>query len=202
MILQVIPSKSWNLRTSCCEETGRHRFAWLVVSTQLQGRYYGIMIGWITKTYPKPPATSLNQALMAYLSPSAGLKNHMSKLMFYCIDIACQINKERYIYKYIYIHIQIIYLFLYIYMHTLYLHIHYIHIYTLVIESTPHAMCHYVWGELLVALHRPPPRSWLQNLLKFAEAFQGKEAILAWAQWDADIHGIFVGSGHKKRYTY
>ena len=46
---------------------------------------------------------------------------------------------------------------------------------------------------------RPPPRSWLQNLLKFAEAFQGKEAILAWwAQWDvADIHGIFVGtSGH------
>jgi hypothetical protein len=55
-------------------------------------------------------------------------------------------NQQRkiYIYKNIYIHIQIIYVFLYIYMHTLYLHIHYIHIYTLVIESTPHAMCHYV----------------------------------------------------------
>lgn len=99
-------------------------------------------------------------------------------------------NQHRKIY--IYIHTNS----MYIYIHTLYLHIHYIHIYTLVIESTPHAMCRYVWGELLVAL---PWRSWLQNLLKFAEAFQGKEAILAWwAQWDvADIHGIFVGtSGH------
>ena len=87
------------------------------------------MIGWITKTYPKPPATSLNQALMAYLSPSAGLKNHMSKLMFYCIDIACQINKERYIYKYIYTHTNNICISIYIYAYTvstytLYTYIH------------------------------------------------------------------------------